>query len=372
MRRVNFFRLFLLVLAANQLDCATVPFVNIDRWEVEGYRISIKNIPEHRITAFEMEIVVDAPTWRVWNLAPDLQQVFQMSPRYRLTEAPIVTRGTMLKTNHLSAAWYLPSVTSVTLGRPLPDQLGWEDQCIAGIPEECYMKYTIAPYNGSDKSAVKINGYLKRPWWVSFSVSSQLLSDIARPIASGISYLLRQPKYNKPDPAFPWDELNVYAKSQFQSFKEEGPPVDNRDKPKLALQQMSVYGESDTRSVIGKIAGDYLAYAVEKTAAFDIITSEDLNIMMRYLGARWALLCEKNDECQLGLAEMAKAKYVLSGDITLSSGQYHLNLVLLDRTVRKAAWQFNRPVGSDPTELKSAMNEAAVSLSSITQSSQMP
>lgn len=343
--------------------CAGAQVIQQDRLASEGYSYYVKNVPEHRITTFEIEIRIDAPPWRVWNMAPDIQKVYQMSPSYRVVGVQVLGQGVMRKIMQISPAWYLPSVTGVTYGKTLPDELGWEEQCVSGWPAECYVRYSVVPIEGG-KSALKVNGYGKRPWFISFAMTAGLMRSSAEAVASGIGFLIRNPKYATPDPAFPWEQFNNYSHVQIVSATPAG-GAPAGPKPRMAVERFTVYGSTGTSPAMAKIAGDYLAYAVERTGAFEVTAPEDLHIMLRYLGAQWAILCEKNDECQLNLAGVAKVRYLLAGDLTFEAGQCFVNLVLLDQEAQKAVWRLNRPIGAGLHELKDVINESAAEIALV-------
>jgi hypothetical protein len=349
--------------AAVLAACAGAPVVQQDRLASAGYSVVVKNVPEHRITTFEIEIRIDAPAWRVWNMAPDIQKVYQMSPSYHVLDVHVLGQGVMRKTMQLSPAWYLPSVTGVTLGKTLPDVLGWEEQCVSGWPSECYVRYSIIPLEGG-KSAIKVNGYGKRPWFISFAMTAELMRSSAEAVATGIGFLIQNPKYATPDPAFPWEQFNNYSHLRSSpAAPERGAPA--QPKPRMAVERLMVYGSAGTSPVMGKIAGDYLAFAVERTGAFEVTAPEDLHIMLRYLGAQWAILCDKSDECQLNLASVAKVRYLLAGDLTFEAGECYVNLVLLDQQAQKAVWRMNRPIDAGLHELKDVINESAVEIARV-------
>jgi TolB-like protein len=137
---------------------------------------------------------------------------------------------------------------------------------------------------------------------------------------------------------------------------------DQQPRQRIAIQKFVTYPDVSTSNAVASVAADYLAAQLSMLNRFDVVAPSDLNLMARYLGENWALLCSDNDRCRQRLATMAEAQYVLSGELRSDPANYHLSLVLLDEAHGRAVWRMQESVAPDLQKVKAVLDEATRAL----------
>ncbi len=349
-----------LLLLIAQSACATGPIM-INEWEEQGYNVTIKDVPRHTLVSFEWEVVVEAPPWRVWNMMLDIENSITMSPGVKLLKGPILENdGTVTNIVEFNPRWYMPAVTSVLSGKRLPGKLAWEDECIGGSADECYLQFQISPFHDGNHSVVRVTGYMQRPWFVSFGMMAAYIPEGAKGFAERANLLVRQNKYANPDQTYPWEQINVLSQAASREAVRSAVQEDKK-RPRLAINRLQAYGDAQTDSVLASVAGDYLAYAVLTTNRYEVTTPDDLELMARYLGENWSLLCA-DDDCKTRIVKMSDADYLLTGKLRRSENQYELNLVMLDSRTGNSVWRIQKSVSAEIEAVKSALDDAANAL----------
>lgn len=339
--------------------CTASPYV-IDHIQAERYKIRVQDVPRNRVSTFEWDVHTTAPTWRTWNVILDMRETYRLTGSYDLADTP-----EMLKPEHVrfiltyKPHWYLPSITSVVEARILPRELAVEAECVAGGDlEECYFHTSVLPQENGKGSLIRMRGFLKRPWYFSFGSSAWLIERDIRALAAGLDYRIVAAKYSTPDTQYPWTDFDALA-----AASSEQATVPDTRRPEIALQQLETYGAPNTVASLANLAGDYLATRLTQTRAFDVVTSADVNLIIRYMGERWALLCGKTDnDCQQRIAELTRADYLLTGGLRVENGKYDVHLALLDAARGVGVWRFQQTSEPEIESLKATLDAAAEAL----------
>ena len=318
----------------------------------------IREVPDSRVSTFEYDVYVDAPPWRTWNAAQDIEGMFKLTSDYRLIGQPKRTGPRSIQmVVEAKPVWYAPAVTGTIAGRLLTDQLGWEDECVAGLFDECYLRFTITPTANGESSLVQATGYFRRPWFISHDRLVEQMLKTFSSVQASINLKVRQEKYSQADQKYPWQEMYQLGINTQPAQK-----VSTTKQTRLAVQRLLTFPAGETTDAVGAIVTDYLAYQLAGAGLYDVVMPSDINLMARYLGQNWALLCGEDESCKTRMARMAKVDYLLSGELRAEGSEYHLNLVLLSQSEGRAVWRLQRSVPADLGQVKKALEEAVTAL----------
>ena len=107
-----------------------------------------------------------------------------------------------------------------------------------------------------------------------------------------------------------------------------------------------------------------IAARLTSSGAFEVVTPSDMDVMARYLGQNWALICKDDDDiCGKKLARMAESQFLLSGELRIEDTAYHVSLVMLDEAKGSAVWRMQKSMPPDLLQIKKALDEATAELS---------
>lgn len=358
--------LYLAVLALALASSCASDFVRDDRWEQEGYTLAFKDLSGSRITAIEYRALINTRPERLWNVTTDVGAIFNLTGAYRLIDGPIAqTDGTIRMLLEVDPAWYAPAVTTTMIGRLLPDELGWENEFYSGMFAGSYMRFTIVPADDGQRSILNMSGYIKRPWFVSHGLMADFLKPDVTGIGPGVNYLAAQSKYEKSNTVFPWKELRHLSQSGPRPASLRQDDDSGAKQLRVAVQRFVSFPDASTTHAVANVAADYLATQLMGLNKFTVVAPSDLNLMARYLGENWALLCTETDACKKRLAGMAEAQYILSGELRSDAAQYHLSLVLLDESHARAVWRMQKSVPLELHMIKQALDEATTNIGAV-------
>lgn len=346
--------LLLFVVAA----ACTPAYLKDDRWDAEGYTLTFRDVAGDT-TAFEYQLLTDVPPERMWNIVTDIEGVFEVTNSFEVVDGPRrIDPNTVRTTVKVKPFWFAPSVTSVMIGRVLPQRLGWENECVDSLLKACYMVWSVVPFDGGRRSMIKASGYMKRPWIVSHGHMVELLGKNLRTLGPGIRLISSKSKYDEPNKFLPWSQL---AALNAAATATPAPILETRHR--VALQHLAVYPPAVTNEAVGAVTTDYLATRLTSSGAFEVVTPSDMDVMARYLGEHWALICKDDDKCGQKLARMAESRFLLSGELRIEDSAYHVSLVMLDESKGAAVWRMQKTLPPDILQVKKALDEATAELS---------
>ena len=352
-------RLFIVILLAT--GCAQAK-PRVDQWRDTDYQLTVKDVPEAGLTAFTYEGIVDAPAWRLWNTINDLDVIYNLTPGFsKVGEVVLDQPGMVRMTMRVNPRWYLPSLMAHMKGRLAKGELAWDCQCESGGISECYVRFSVVPLTGGTRSLFRTTGYFKRPWYVTYAMTVDYLADNTRQFNASIGYRIQQPKYGQPDASYPWLDVNSLAGGAAPA---KAAPEKSERRPRLAVHPIEGYGLPASGSVLVTLAGDYMAYSLARDKHFDVVTQDDLRLIMRYLGDNWAVLCgsAKSDECDKRLAKSANADYLLTGRLEGHDADFSLHLVMLDPLKGSEVWRWQGVVKPTVEGIRVALDQAIAAL----------
>jgi hypothetical protein len=347
-----------LALGLSLAACAGQPVRLADPGDAGTY-VVVSEVPDSRISTVEYQVRVNAPAWRMWNAAQDVEGMFRLTSSYRLVGQPARTGPRSVQfVIAAKPVWYAPTFTAVVAGRVLTDQLGWEDECVSGLFDECYLRFTIVPSADGQTCVLQGKGYFRRPWFVAHHHLVHVVEDTYRSVRASINLKINQDKYAQADARLPWQEVFQLGIGAPAAVK---PPADAK-RTRLAVERLQTYPAGETTSAVGAIVMDYLGYKLAQAGRYEVVMPGDINLMARYLGQNWALLCGEDEACKTRIAHMAQADYLLSGELRREGAEYHLSLVLLRESEGRAVWRAQRTVPAELGQIKAALEDAVAEL----------
>lgn len=347
----------LLFIVAFMAAC-TPAYLKEDRWNSDGYTLTFRDVAGDT-TTFEYQLLTDVPPERMWNIVTDIEGVFEVTNNFEVIDGPTrIDAQTVRTVTRVKPFWFAPSVTSVIIGRVLPQRLGWENECVESVLKACYMVWSVVPFDGGKRSMIKASGYMKRPWFVTHGHMVDLLRRNIRALGPGVQLIAARSKYDAPNKLFPWRDL-----ASLNAEAEARPVAKVETRRRVALQHLQVFPQAVTNEAVGAVTTDYLATRLTSSGAFEVVTPSDMDVMARYLGEHWALICKDDDQCGQKLARMAESRFLLSGELRIEPSAYHVSLVMLDENKGAAVWRMQKSLPPDMLQVKRALDEATAELS---------
>jgi TolB-like protein len=324
---------------------------------------TFENLPDDRITKFDLRIVVDAPPYRVWNLIfTDTHRVVELTGGdIRLIGMEIEAENRILYTWRIRGRWWLPRVTVKAHWWIRPDDFIFEQQCHDQLANDCYMHVSIQPAAGGSRTMIHYRGYMQRPRVLPHGVVERHMAENFVRMQRRFGLMAMQPAYAEKNLRYPWEELNAFAPVA-ASRSDAIPEI---ERPRVLIQNFELAAGNVTDAVMARLAGTYLAEHLGNSGRFEVVTDWDMQVMARYLRDELTLECKEETTCRNRVMQMARADYVLSGEIARAQEQFLVSFLLVDADRLVPTWRFTREVGATSAELRSLIQTAAGDLGAL-------